>query len=217
MTRVVLCYGDSNTHGTPPMPNLGFVGRHGPDDRWPGVMARALGPDWTVIEEGLPGRTTVHDDPLEGAHKNGRMVLPAILETHAPLDLVIVKLGANDLKARFSLTAQDIAFGAGKLLDVIRVIAPTAAILLVAPPPITESGCLAEMFAGGAVKSARLGALMATEARARGAGFLDAGAHVAVDPVDGIHYAALAHHTLGRAIATLIGQLWPSSGHDGRA
>ena len=48
VTRTVLVYGDSNTHGTPPMPHLDFEGRHPPADRWPDVLADAL-PDWTVI------------------------------------------------------------------------------------------------------------------------------------------------------------------------
>lgn len=208
MTRTLLIYGDSNTHGTPPMPHLDFVGRHGPADRWPGVLAQAL-PDWTVIAEGLPGRSTVHDDPLEGAHKNGLTVLPAILESHTPLDLVIVKLGTNDLKARFNLPAQDIAFGAGKLIECIRRLVPAAAVLLIAPPPIVETGCLAEMFGGGAAKSARFAFLMAEEARRQGAALLDAGAHIAVAPVDGIHYDIAAHHILGRAVAAEIRRRWP--------
>ncbi|MGQ0567784.1 MAG: SGNH/GDSL hydrolase family protein [Gemmobacter sp.] len=208
MTRTLLIYGDSNSHGTPPMPHLDFVGRHAPPDRWPGVLAADL-PDWTVIAEGLPGRSTVHDDPLEGAHKNGLTILPAILETHTPLDLVIVKLGTNDLKARYALPAQDIAFGAGRLIDCIRHLEPAAKVLLIAPPPVTESGCLAEMFGGGAAKSARFAALYAAEAQRKGAAFLDAGAHIAVDPVDGIHYDAPAHHRLGRAVAAAIRRLWP--------
>ena len=208
MTRTLLIYGDSNTHGTPPMPHLDFVDRHGPADRWPGVMAQALS-DWTVIAEGLPGRSTVHDDPLEGAHKNGLTVLPAILESHTPLDLVIVKLGTNDLKARFNLPAQDIAFGAGKLIECIRRLVPAAAVLLIAPPPIVETGCLAEMFGGGAAKSARFASLMADEARRQGAALLDAGAHIAVAPVDGIHYDIAAHHILGRAVAAEIRHRWP--------
>jgi len=208
VTRTLLVYGDSNTYGTPPMPDLDFIGRHAAADRWPGVMAQGL-PDWTVIAEGLPGRTTVHDDPLEGAHKNGLAVLPAILESHTPLDLVIVKLGTNDLKARHNLPAQDVAFGAGKLIECIRRLAPAAAVLLIAPPPIVEAGCLAEMFGGAAAKSARFASLFAAEAARHGAHFLDAGAHIAVDALDGIHYDTAAHHTLGHAVAAEIHRRWP--------
>ena len=58
-----------------------------------------------MIEEGLPGRTTVHADPIEGAYKNGLAFLPAVLETHRPVDLVVLMLGTNDLKRRFGASA----------------------------------------------------------------------------------------------------------------
>ena len=97
-TRTIMCFGDSNTYGA--IPTLARVGRHrfAPDRRWPGIMRRQLGTGWEVLEEGHPGRTTVHDDPIEGIHKNGLKALPVCLETHMPLDLVILMLGTNDLK-----------------------------------------------------------------------------------------------------------------------
>jgi lysophospholipase L1-like esterase len=70
---------------------------------------RALGPEFTVISEGLPGRTTVHDDTVEGGKRSGVEVLPAILPSHAPVDLMLLMLGTNDLKPRFSVTAAEIA------------------------------------------------------------------------------------------------------------
>lgn len=212
--RTILCYGDSNTHGTVPMTHIDDIRRFGPANRWPGVTARRLGPGWTVIEEGHPGRTTLHDDPLEGAHKNGLAILPAILETHRPIDLVILKLGTNDLKARFSVTANDIARSVEKLALAVQAsgAAPDGgapALMVVAPPPILETGCLAGMFAGGAAKSARFAAEYAHVARRLTAAFVDAGALIAVDPADGIHYDAAAHHRLGEAIAAGIATRWP--------
>ena len=53
--------------------------------RWTGVLQAALGGDFTVIEEGLNGRTTVWNDPIEG-YKNGHDYLVPCLETHRPLD-----------------------------------------------------------------------------------------------------------------------------------
>ena len=94
--KTILCYGDSNTHGAMPMAAAGDVRRFGREDRWPGILLRELGPDWTVIEEGLPGRTTVHSDPIEGAHKNGLAYLPVSLESHAPIDLVVLMIGTNN-------------------------------------------------------------------------------------------------------------------------
>jgi lysophospholipase L1-like esterase len=110
----VLCCGDSNIWGADPATG----GRFSRDDRWPGVLQKALGDEYHVIEEGLGGRTTVWEDPIEG-HKNGREYLIPCLVTHSPLDLVIILLGTNDLKKRFSVSAQDIAFGAGVLVDTV--------------------------------------------------------------------------------------------------
>lgn len=201
----ILCYGDSNTHGTPPLPRRGAdLPRYEAATRWPGAMRAALGEDVEVIEEGLPGRTTVHDDPFEGAHKNGLTVLPAVLESHAPLDIVVIKLGTNDLKQRFSLTTLDVALGAGRLLRCARQVVPGARLLLIAPPPVRETGCLAEIFTGAEARSAGLAAAMAQVAAEEGAAFLDAGAHIAVDPLDGVHYDAAAHRNLGAAVAAAL-------------
>ena len=73
------------------------------DVRWPGVMARALGPNFQVIEEGLCGRTTMFDDPEEDG-RNGLAYFAPCLRSHAPLDLVIISLGCNDVKAGFAAT-----------------------------------------------------------------------------------------------------------------
>ena len=87
--------------------------------RWPGALRNALGDGYEVIEEGLGGRTTVWDDPIEG-YKNGQTYLIPCLASHAPLDLVILMLGTNDLKTRFSVSAFDIAAGARVLVDVVQ-------------------------------------------------------------------------------------------------
>jgi hypothetical protein len=47
-------------------------------------------------------------------------VLPALLETHRPLDAVLLMLGTNDLKQRFSVNAMDIALSLERLVRVIR-------------------------------------------------------------------------------------------------
>lgn len=211
--RTVLLFGDSNTHGTMPMPDLGFGGRFDRDERWAGRLARLL-PNWEVIAEGHPGRTTVHDDPVEGAHRNGLTVLPALLESHKPLDLVVIMLGTNDLKERFSVNACDIALSLERLVRVVKAseAGPGGAapgVLLVAPPPIIEVGCLAGMFAGGAAKSQGLAAEIAAAARRMGVPFLDAGRVVAVSPIDGIHYDAEANPALAEAFASAIGAHFP--------
>lgn len=202
----VLCYGDSNTHGTKPMAHLDDMARFGADQRWPGAMSAALGPGWTVIEEGLPGRTTVHDDPVEGAWKNGLAILMAVLESHRPIDLVVILLGTNDLKARFGVGAEDIAESCGRLARVVNGSsagpdAAAPAVLLVAPSPILETGVLRHMFDGGATRGRGLSAAVSRSAARVGAAFFDAATVAEVDPLDGIHYAGETHRVLGHALA----------------
>lgn len=204
-TFQILCYGDSNTWGHIPV----TAGRYPRSTRWPGVMAARLGSRFAVIEEGQCGRTTVWDDPLEG-DKNGLRYLPACLESHMPLDMVILMLGTNDLKARFSLTALDIALGAERLVQLILksdcgVDGHPPAILLAAPPlinPRDDAG--AEMFRGGREKSAALATRYAAVAEKWGCEFLDVTMVIAVDPADGIHYSAQSHDLLGNAMADRV-------------
>ena len=96
----VLCYGDSNTYGY--IPETGM--RYPRDIRYPGRLQLLLGEDYAVIEEGCNGRTTIHDDPIDG-WKNGLDYLKPCLNSHKPVDIVILMLGSNDLKETFHLTA----------------------------------------------------------------------------------------------------------------
>jgi lysophospholipase L1-like esterase len=207
----ILCYGDSNTHGTAPMQTLDDVARFGPAERWAGIMRQMLGTDWWVVEEGLPGRTTVLDDPIEGIYKNGLTHLPPCLESHRPVDIVAIVLGTNDLKARFGMPPTDIAAGAGILVEAVRnVLRPFGEqpkILLVAPPPILEVGCLADMFAGGVAKSQTFGRHYGAVAKRLGAEFVDFGALIKSSPVDGIHFDLPSHQVLGKAMASAVRQL----------
>ena len=203
--RTVLCYGDSNTWGSDPETGERFA----PEVRWPGVLARGLGDGSRVIEEGLPGRTTVRDDPIEGAHKNGRAYLRACLESHRTLDLVTVMLGTNDLKERFGASASDIAQGAASLADEILLSgcgpeggAPV--VILISPPPVGTLTDMAEMFEGAEEKSARFAGHYRRFAEQRGCGFLDAGAEITSSDVDGIHLEADEHRKLGEAVAARV-------------
>jgi len=203
----ILCFGDSNTWGYV----AGKGSRYPRETRWPGVLARELGDGFAVIEEGQNGRTTVWDDPVEG-HKNGRAYLVPCLESHAPLDLVVLMLGTNDLKQRFSVPPFDIGWSARSLLEAIgrsaagRDGAPPAA-LLVAPPPLGRLSEFAEMFAGGFEKSRKLALHYRTAAAAFGADFLDAGTVASVSDVDGVHLDAAGHEALGRAVAARVREI----------
>jgi lysophospholipase L1-like esterase len=202
--KTVLCYGDSNTWGY----NAADASRFPPDVRWPGVMRRALGEGYTIIEEGLNGRTTVWDDPIEGYRSAKEYLIPCI-ETHKPLDLVIIMLGTNDLKKRFSVSAWDIAAGAGVLVGIVQQ-SQTGAdgsgppVLLISPPPIGKLAEFAEMFEGSEEKSRRLWPHFQRVAAERGVPVINAGEIVTATDLDGVHLEAEDHRKLGEAVAQRV-------------
>jgi lysophospholipase L1-like esterase len=207
--KTILCFGDSNTWGMVPMTSQTDSDRHPWSDRWPSVLQERLGPSFQVIAEGLNGRTTVFDDPIDGAHKNGRRYLPPCLETHAPLDAVIIMLGTNDLQSRFGLAPHDIAAGAGQLVrmvsfDVRGQNSVQPEVLLVSPPRIGPLRLFADDFAGATEKSAELARHYRATADMLGCRFLDAAVHVQASATDGIHLDADAQRALGNAIAAEV-------------
>lgn len=202
----ILCYGDSNTFGTAPMRRMGEDARHPPGVRWADQMAAAL-PDATVMVQGLPGRTTVFDDPMEGAYRNGLTVLPAILHSLAPIDLMILCLGTNDQKRRFSLGARDIALGVRRLVREAAASGVVARTLVVCPPPAYPAGDLAAIFHGADRNGPDLADEITRFATEEGADVLDASALISVDPLDGVHWSAEAHATLGAALADKVRSL----------
>lgn len=207
--KTVLCFGDSNTHGTCPMRDINDRRRYDRATRWPGALAARLGDRWTVIEEGLPGRTTVNDDAIKGAYKNGERTLLALLESHRPVDRLVIMLGTNDLQVRFSLTPFDIALGVERLLRIAHwsECGPkngSPPVLLIAPPPVMETGWLAPLFHGAEHRSRELISRLAECADRNGCDFLDAGRIVAASDVDGVHFEPDAHLALAAAVSVAL-------------
>lgn len=207
MTRRVLLYGDSNTFGTMPMTSLDDDGIFQKGTRWGGVLAEGLGAGFDVVVEGLGGRTSAFDDPIEGAFRNGLRVLPAILHSHKPIDLLVVALGTNDQKHRFGLMAEDVALGIARLVREALATGTVAQALVVAPPPLALAGEFKDMFRGIQDRSAGLSDKIAHHAEKEGAAFFDAGQVISVDPADGIHWSAQSHAALGRALVPVIREL----------
>jgi lysophospholipase L1-like esterase len=205
----LLCFGDSNTHGSPPIVTRGEAyWRFDAQTRWTRVLEAAL-PDWEVVEEGLPGRTAQFPDPVMGAHMDGREGLKIALQTHGPIDAMTVMLGTNDTKTRFGATPERITAGIAGLLDIATSLEMQERhggfkILVICPPPVLEQGPIRSEFTGAREVSLRLPALYRALAEARGVGFLDAGSVIEVSPVDGIHFEPEAHGRLGRAVAEAV-------------
>ena len=209
MTGPILCFGDSNTYGTPPMRVRGGGARFGRDIRWPARLAGITGRE--VIEEGLPGRTAcAGTDPEMGAHMDGPLGLRIALQSHGPIDQLVVMLGTNDLKAHFGRGPQAISAGVATLLQIatseeMQTRHGGFATLLICPPPILETGVLAALFLGGAETSQALWPRYRALAEAHGTAALEAGAQIESSPVDGIHLEPAAHARLAEAVAEALG------------
>lgn len=204
--KTILCYGDSNTWGYNPADQTRFP----INIRWPGMLRNELGNDYHIIEEGLNGRTTVWDDPIE-LDKNGATYLKPCIQTHKPIDLVIIMLGTNDLKTRFSLNAYDIAGGAGVLVDIVQksdtgIDGEPPKVLLIAPPP-TVPYPNTEIFVGASERSRFFGKAYRRVSEEKKCHFLDAGEYVKSSPIDGIHLTADMHEKLGLIIAKKVKEI----------
>ena len=208
----ILCFGDSLTWGFDPDKRIRF----GEEDRWTAVMAKDLGEGFTVIEEGQNGRTIAVDDPSEG-EKNGLKYIRPCLESQSPLDLVIIMLGCNDCKRKFSFSAMDIAGEMQIFLE--KVLAYNRfrqedrfKVLLLSPPHVTEEirdSWLGDSygFENARKLSMELSPWYKELADAYGCAFLDTAAHVKASPVDGIHMDAENHRILGHLLAEEVRRL----------
>ena len=210
--RTLLAFGDSNTHGTVPMPARGSMERYGPEIRWPTMMAKGLAETWHLVEEGLPGRTTQFADPVMGSHMNGQEGLKIALASHRPVSLLLIMLGTNDLKRRFEPSVSRITAGVSGLLDLalhpdMAVQHPWMQVLLISPPAVKELGPIRGDFNGAGLHGPKLAAAYAALAEARGVEFFDAGSVIETSDVDGVHFLPDAHQTLGAAIADVVKQL----------
>ncbi len=205
--KTIVCFGDSNTWGFNPANGT----RYSMKERWGSLLREELGSDYYVLEEGHNGRTTVFDDPV-GEYKSGKNYIIPCIESHGPVDLVIILLGTNDLKARFSLTAVDIANGAGMLVKMVQRSnagpgAKAPRVILIAPPPIKELGVYAEAFEGGAKKSYKLSERYKTVAEQLGCDFLDASQIIESSDIDGIHLEVSEHKKLAAAVAEKVHEI----------
>lgn len=205
--KTILCYGDSLTWGY----SAEGPSRHRPEDRWPNVLQAKLGSQVQVVAEGLNGRTTAFDDHLSGSDRNGARVLPTLLSTHSPINLIIIMLGSNDMKPFICGRAIGAKQGMQRLVEIVRghaypLDAPAPDILVVAPPPLCETAepDFAAMFESGVKQSQMLASFYSDLADEAGCGFFDAGSVARTTPLDGVHLDAENTRALGRGLEPIV-------------
>ena len=204
----VLCFGDSNTWGYIP----GTQGERYPfEDRYPGILQARLGSGIRVHEGGLNGRMTGWDDP-HTPDRNALEQIAAVLESHRPLDMIVVMLGTNDLKRFMNLEAVDCALALDVLIERIEAAGcgpkgATAALLVVSPPHVVETPTpFGRKFEGAIPKSHAFAAAYAEIAAQRKCLFLDAARVAQTSADDGIHLDKEAHRRLAEAVAEVVGR-----------
>jgi len=214
--KTILCYGDSNTWGyVPGSMNLEKmeVARYPFDVRWTGRLQKILGNDYLIIEEGLCGRTTnIEAFPnVSGEIRSGKTYLPPCLFSHAPLDLVIIMLGVNDLQPAYNRSAQEAALGIAELIQIIQ--STSYGVTMQLPPKILLIGyplvdnrddLFFGIFNGAFPKSKQFPSLCSEIAKRYGCEYLDMSPHIQMSAIDGLHFDEKAHEKFANLLAEKI-------------
>lgn len=212
----VLCFGDSLTWGFDPDTRTRFP----EGSRWPVILGELLkektGADVQIIEEGQCGRTIATEDPAEG-EKNGLSYIGPCLESHTPLDLVIIMLGSNDCKRKFAYSSMDIAGEMQIFLEKVLAYGhfrcnDSFKVLLVSPPVISaaiRNSWLGDSF--GFENAQKVSSELADWYRQLAdmyqISFLNAADYAVVSDTDGCHMDAANHRKLAQPIAQAAAEL----------
>lgn len=205
--RRIVCFGDSNTWGYNPESGS----RYSDDIRWTKLLEKKLGGDYRIIEEGQNGRTIANPDPWEWGTKCGMDQILPILESHMPMEALVIMLGSNDLKSKFGLPAPDIAGSLQNMLKSVRghlryyLNNPDLKILIIAPPALGDnfaSSPFVEFFDADSVvqKSKDISKWFELVAGQFGCEFLDATSQVTAGDVDSLHLSPEGHAKLAELV-----------------
>jgi len=198
----ILAFGDSLTWGSCPHTN----GRHPLADRWPATMAEGLD-NIHLVTEGLRGRTTAYARPTASAEMSGVTALPVLLHSHAPLDLIMIMLGTNDIYEGYALN--QIRDGLERLVEIIRhhpwrlPEACDPEIMLISPPPVTLSD-EPDVTEEKIILSEALGKTIKLLAANTNCVFFDAATVARASPADGFHLEAHDSRALGIALRSEV-------------
>lgn len=209
----ILCYGDSNTWGY--ISGSNHL-RYDNDKRWTKLLANSLGTKFEVIEEGLNSRTLISSDPRPGKEgKSGYEYLIPCLDTHDPIDLVVLMLGTNELKNAYNKTAEEI----GKLIEeyFVKTILSRKSqfkdsypkLLIVTPPLVnehTEYCKEKDKYLGATQKSKDLNTIYKNIAKKYSCYFLS-NDELTTGP-DGVHLTEESHKKLAKLLNNAIKEIY---------
>ena len=179
----ILCFGDSNTCGYDPR---GFFGdSYGAEDRWVDLLAKQTGHE--CINAGANGRE-IPRNPYA----------LRLLTEHAPVDILLVMLGTNDL-----LQGASAKKAAARMEAFLTDLLPHCKqILLVAPPPMKRGAWVpTDKLVDESVQLTKEYKLLAKRINIP---FIDT-RHWDIDLVfDGVHFTEEGHHTFANHLMEVI-------------
>ena len=197
----ILCFGDSNTFGIAPVDGK----RLRETERWPGILAELLGTGHLVIEAGQPNRTLVNNPPFSG-DKSGVKYLKPYLEAQ-PLDVIIIQLGTNDLKARFALSAIEIGKALEELILAIKAFyhcKTIPKIIIISPPRVHEVGSYKSIYADASKKAEQLSIEFKAIADRQECVFIDGFTLIDACESEGVHWPFKEHKRLAKQLLPLF-------------
>lgn len=209
----ILCYGDSNTWGYISGSNHE---RYSNKERWTRVLATILGSEFEIIEEGLNSRTLTSTDTRPGKEgKNGYEYLIPCLDTHDPLDLVVIMLGTNELKYTFNKNAKEIGdifeeYFVKTILGRKSQFKDSYPKLLIVTPPIvneeTEYCRAGDKYKGATKKSKELNETYKNIAKKYNCYFLSN--EGLATGIDGVHLTKESHQKLAELLSLKIKEIY---------
>ena len=204
----ILCYGDSNTWGFSPVDGSRF-----PEDvRWSGVLRRCLGKRFTVIEDGLNGRT-LGAFGMEGDPLNGSEHLLTLLSAYEPFDLLILYIGINDLFVDAHISSTVLAEELEAVIDKLRGDRELLSVLAMAPLPVNVGREYDLYYHEQIEKTHELVEAFEHICARKGCRFLDPSQVISASRRDGVHIEAEEHIKLGMHLCMIVRDLF--SGPEG--
>lgn len=192
----ILCYGDSNTWG--------FISgtdhqRYDENERWTKLLQKKLGNEFEVIEEGLNSRTLTSNDTRIGKEgKNGYEYLIPCIDSHDPIELVIVMLGTNELKKMYNKTAEEVrdAFEKYFVKTILnrksQIDDKYPKLLIIAPPVVDDDG--SGVYEGALEKSLKFNEMYREIAERNNCCFIDNS--LLKTGIDKVHLTKESHEIL---------------------
>lgn len=201
--KKIICYGDSNTFGFNPIDGS----RYDSNTRWTGILAKLLGDEFQVIEEGMNNRTGFFANP-DGVLQSGQEYLPMLLEKHKTFDMFILALGTNDLQKFFQLDENVITKGLEYYTRTIRNNNQNTEILLISPVTLGER-ILKGYFKCQFDEKSIADSIWIQEAykifcKEQNCHFLDTNQHVSPSDKDGLHFDEDSHKIIADFITIQI-------------